>query len=208
MIEEIIAPIPSPLVMTLAGSIAAKHTQSYVYLLFIAVTGAIGKTFASYLLYVIADRFEDLVLKKFGKFFGVSHKEVERIGKHLNKGWKDDILIIILRAVPIIPSAPVSIVSGLIKMNLRTFITSTWIGTVLRNFIYLTIGFTGVNATESLIVKMEDFEIIGYLILIVFVLLIIGYLLFQRKKEVLLSKILGKHDQSDSHLSNNTKPKE
>lgn len=184
--------------MTLAGSIAATRQNGYLYLLFIATTGALGKTIASYVMYVIADKFEDVVLIKFGKFLGVSHKEVERIGKYLNKGWKDDILLTVLRAIPIIPSAPVSIVSGLIKLNMRTFLLSTFIGTILRNLMYLSVGFTGVNATESLIVKLEDFEIVGYIIIGVFVVGGLGYIVLRHKKEALLQKLLGKHDHLDS----------
>ncbi len=194
IIEEVIAPIPSPLVMTLAGSIAATNQQTLVYLFLIAATGAFGKTLASYLMYLLADKFEDVVLTKFGKFLGVSHREVERIGKHLNKGWRDDVILILLRAIPIIPSAPISIVSGLIKLNIRTFLISTFLGTVLRNVVYLLVGFTGVNATESLIVIFEDFEIIGYIVVIFIALLIFGYVYFQHKKEKVLHKLFEKNE--------------
>lgn len=200
IIEEIIAPIPSPLVMTFAGSIAAARNTSYIFIVWIALTGAAGKTLASYLMYIVADKFEDIVLTKFGRFLGVTHKEVEQIGKHLNKGWRDDILLIVLRAIPIIPSAPVSIVSGLIKINMRTFLMSTFIGTVLRNLIYLFVGFTGVNATESLIVTLEDFEIVGYIIIGIFVAGVIGYIFLRHKKEILLHKLLGKHDEDKSDI--------
>ncbi|NBO17531.1 MAG: hypothetical protein EBV07_01430 [Proteobacteria bacterium] len=43
LLEEIIAPIPSPIVMTLAGSLAAAANFSYLYLLLLALTGSFGK---------------------------------------------------------------------------------------------------------------------------------------------------------------------
>lgn len=198
IIEEIIAPIPSPLVMTLAGSIAATNHQTWVFLIGIALTGAFGKTLASYLMYVIADKFEDIVLSKFGVFLGVSHREVERIGKHLNKGWRDDIVLIILRTIPIIPSAPISIVCGLIKLNMRTFFVSTFVGTTFRNLIYLAVGFTGVNATESIIVAFEDLEIVGY-VLIALIVLVVMYVLVKHKKEKLLQRLLGENESSEEN---------
>lgn len=188
-IEEIIAPIPSPLVMTLAGSLAASASQTWTYLGVLALIGAFGKTLASFILHVAADKGEDIVLNKFGKFFGVSHSQVESIGNLLNKGWRDDVLLIILRAIPIIPSAPVSIICGLIKLNMRTYLTATFIGTIIRNLFYLTIGYTGANATESLILEMENFEVIGYVMLAVLILGIFGHFYYQKKKDAILQKI-------------------
>lgn len=195
-IEEIIAPIPSPLVMTLAGSLAASGGSAGSYLAILAILGSLGKTLASLLLYIVADKGEDIVLHKFGKFFGVSHKQVEEIGNKLNKGWRDDILIIILRAIPVIPSAPVSIICGLIKLNKRTYITSTFIGTTLRNLFYLGLGYTGVNATESIILEMENFEMIGYAILALVVFATTGYLYFQKHKESIISRLFSHPESS------------
>ncbi len=189
IVEEIIAPIPSPVVMTIAGSIAGAQNETLLFVFFIALTGAVGKTAASYIMYILADKFEDIVLSKFGKFVGITHVQIEQIGSRLNKGWKDDIMLIILRAVPIIPSAPVSLLCGLIKINMRTFLSATFIGTTLRNLFYLAIGYTGIYATESLIVQLENFEIAGYIIIGVFAAGIGGYILFQHKKDLLMEKI-------------------
>jgi membrane protein DedA with SNARE-associated domain len=197
-IEEIIAPIPSPLVMTLAGSLAATGNNPWTYLGLMAFVGAIGKTLASSVLYVAADKGEDLILNKFGKFFGVSHKQVESIGNKLNKGWRDDVLIIILRAVPIIPSAPVSIICGLIKLNLRTYITSTFIGTTIRNLFYLGLGYTGVNATESIILQMENYEVVGYIILAFLLLGGFAYFYYQKNKDSIISKLFTPQENKHS----------
>ena len=179
-IEEIIAPIPSPLVMTLAGSIAATQSHKWAFLGLLAMVGAVGKTIASYILYYLADKGEDIVLTKFGKFLGVTHKQVESIGSRMNKGWKDDLFLLLLRAAPIVPSAPISIICGLIKLNLRTYITSTLAGTFIRNIFYLVVGYMGVNATEAIILKLENFEIFGYVVVVLLLAAIIGYVYFQK----------------------------
>ncbi len=187
LIEEVIAPIPSPLVMTLAGSMAASQKNTWMYLLLLSLFGAIGKTIGSYLIYLFADKGEDLVTNKLGKFLGVSHKEIEAIGKHLNKGWRDVIVLFLLRAIPIMPTAPVSIVCGLIKINLRTYLTSTFLGTLVRNIFYLYLGFTSVNALESLNEGIDSLEKFGYLILIILVAAIMGFIYYQRKKDGAIS---------------------
>lgn len=168
-VEELIAPIPSPIVMTLAGSLAQSQGQALIYLLWLAVIGAIGKTFGSYLLYLVVNRAGDWFLAKFGRFVGVSSAEIEQIGRHLNKGWKDDIILIILRALPIMPTAPVSIVCGLIGINLLTYLRSTLIGTFIRNIFYLYLGYTAIGAIESINDGLDGLEVYGYALFFIIV---------------------------------------
>lgn len=149
-LEEIIAPIPSPFVMTGAGSLAHSQGQIWTYLVLLAITGAAGKTIASFIVYFLADKGEDVFLAKFGKFLGVSHKEIETIGKYLNKGWRDDLVLFLIRATPILPSGPVSAVCGIVKINRATFIRTTFVGSIFRNLFYLYVGFQGLNLLSNL----------------------------------------------------------
>jgi membrane protein DedA with SNARE-associated domain len=189
-IEEVIAPIPSPLVMTLGGSLAASAGQTFMYLFYLALIGSLAKTVASYVVYFISDKAEDLVLNKFGRFIGVSHKDVEKIGSQLSGGWKDDVVMLLLRAVPIIPTAPVSVVSGLLKINLRTFFWTTLVGYAIRNFFYLYLGFTSVGALDKVNEGLDSFESIGYLIIAVIMAILVYYFYKQRKDENILQKLL------------------
>lgn len=182
-IEELIAPIPSPLVMTLSGSLAAAQGSVWIYLGWLALIGAIGKTIGSYLVYILADKGEDLITKKWGKYLGVSPQDIETIGKQLNHGWRDDIVVFLLRAIPIMPTAPVSIVCGMIKLNKRTYIVSTFLGTLVRNMFYLYLGFTSMGALESLNEGIDSLEKFGYLILLFMIGLIMFYIYRQRKSD-------------------------
>lgn len=189
-IEEIIAPIPSPLVMTLAGSLAAAAGAHWLTLLYLAIIGSLAKTVASYIVYVISDKAEDLVLGKFGKFLGVNHKEVEKLGSQLSGGWRDDLVMLALRAIPIIPTAPVSIISGLLKIKLPTFFWTTAVGYTVRNYFYLYLGSTSTHALESLNEGLGSVEKIGYLIIFV---LLVGIAIFfykQRQDDNIIAKLL------------------
>lgn len=181
-IEELIAPIPSPLVMTLAGSLAAAEQAPVTYLVIVALIGAVGKTLGSYFIYIIADKGEDFVLTKLGKFIGITHKEVESIGKHLNKGWRDDIVLFLMRAIPIMPTAPVSIVCGLIKLKMRTYLTSTFFGTFVRNIFYLYLGYTSLGALEQVNEGLDSVENFGYVIILAGVAAIMLWIYKQRQK--------------------------
>lgn len=180
-LEEIIAPIPSPLVMTLAGSLAAAASKHWLYLVYLAVIGAVAKTLASYVVYYVSDKAEDIVLSKFGRFVGVSHKEVEKFGSQLSGGWTDNLVMLALRAVPIIPTAPVSIIAGLLKIDLVTFLWTTLLGYMVRNYFYLYLGATSIGALESLNEGLDSVENIGYLI--IFLLLGALTLFFYKKRQ-------------------------
>jgi len=150
ILEEIIAPIPSPLVMMIAGTLAHTQNQTFIYLFLLALIASIGKTIGSWFFYVLADKTEDLVLTRFGKVLGISHKEVENIGRHFNGGWRDDAILFLLRALPIMPTSLVSIVCGFIKLNIRTYLRATFFGYFIRSFIFLYIGYTGIATYDSL----------------------------------------------------------
>ncbi len=149
-IEELIAPIPSPIVLTLSGSLAASQHRVMVYLLVLAIIGSVAKTIGSVIIYIIADKAEDFFVDKFGRFFGVSHDDIEGIGKHLNNDWRDDVILTIIRSIPVMPSSPIAATCGLIKINMRTFIMSTFLGSIIRNLFFLYIGYTSLEAVESL----------------------------------------------------------
>jgi membrane protein DedA with SNARE-associated domain len=166
-VEEVIAPIPSPFVMTLSGTIAASQGNPMMFLLVLAIIGAVGKTIGSLIIYVLADKAEDLIINKFGRFLGVSHSDTEGLGSFLSKGRRDDVTIFLMRAIPVMPTAPVSVIAGLIKINLKTYLISTFLGLIVRNMIYLYLGYTSLGALESLSEGFDTLEKVGYLILAV-----------------------------------------
>lgn len=167
MVEEIVAPIPSPVVMMLAGSISASQAAPLAFIFVLATIGAFSKTLGSLLIYIISDRAEDIIIDKFGKLLGVSHSDTEGLGKYLGQGKRDDIAIFLMRAIPVIPTAPVSVIAGLIKINLRTYLLSTFLGLIVRNTIYLYLGYTSLGALDSLSEGFDSLEKIGYLVLAV-----------------------------------------
>ncbi|MGI5827863.1 MAG: DedA family protein [Patescibacteria group bacterium] len=202
--EEIVSPIPSPFVMASAGSIAAAQNKALIYLAWLALLGAFGKTIASWILYFAADKAEDVVVGRFGKFIGISHKEVEDLGRHFNGGWRDNVIIFFARFIPIIPSSPISVVCGAIKINVWTFISSTFLGTIFRNMFYLYFGYAGLNAYESTLKGLDSAESVVQIVMVVAVAVVLVWLYYKRSKgagfkslEKLASKKVKKNSQVD-----------
>lgn len=146
LVEEIIGPIPSPLILMTSGTIVNQRGIHWSYLLILAMFASAGKTLASWLIYVVADKAEDFLLSKYGKLLGVSHKNVERIGSYFNGTWKDDVLVFIFRAFPVFPTTTVSIASGFIKLDQKSFIRSTFLGFFIRSLFVLYLGYQGIES--------------------------------------------------------------
>lgn len=140
-VEEIVAPIPSPLIMMTAGVLAYEQSYGWLAVLFLALIGAVSKTCASFILYFFADKLEDVVMTRFGKFIGISHEMVQSFGSKLNKSGRDYLTMFLLRAIPVVPSAPISLIAGFVKVNPKAFVVGTFTGTIIRNLIYLILGF-------------------------------------------------------------------
>jgi len=181
ILEEILAPIPSPFVMTITGSIAKAQGHLLGYLIIVSLIGAAGRVAGTTFLYFLADVAEDIVFGRFGSFLGVSHREIEQIGSRFNGTARDYLTLIFFRSIPVMPSSPISVVCGLVKLNYRVFAIGTAIGSVFRNLFFLYIGFTGLAATESF---MEGFQSAETIAQILFVLALAGgFYYYYRKRE-------------------------
>jgi membrane protein DedA with SNARE-associated domain len=170
--EEIIAIIPSPFVPLTAGSMAISQNKTVSYLMFLAVIGSVAKVFAASLMFYIADKLEDFITKgKFSKFLGLEANDIERYGKLFSKGKKDTWILILLRALPFVPTLPVTLVAGLIKMDFKTFFTSTLIGLFFRNAFYLLAAFYGLKQFQGL---LDSFDTVNLVLEVGIILTFLG----------------------------------
>lgn len=172
LLEEIIAPIPSPIVMTTAGGLLKLNGGLLIGIVWLSLIAGVSKTLGSMVLYWGADIAEDLVVGKFGKYLGLSHKVIENIGKKFKGGWKDVAMMTFLRALPVIPGAPVAVTAGLIKMDLKTYLIGTYLGTFLRSLFFAYIGYIGAESYQHIIEGLDNIESI--LTVVVIVLLMAG----------------------------------
>lgn len=183
-IEEIVAPIPSGPVMLVMGSLAQVQGYSLLALFGLVLTATFGKLCGALVVYVIADKAEDILTGRFARFFGVTHAQIEAFGTRLGNGWRDYVLLTLLRTLPFVPSIVVSFGAGALKIPLRLFIIATIIGTILRDSFFLYLGYAGITAAEGLIERFSTIEsmlqiAIATALIIAFLTLL--YLRFVRK---------------------------
>lgn len=158
LVEEVIAPIPSPFVMAAVGSAAFAQSKTLIALAWLALVGSAGKTIGAWFIYFVADKMEDVVIDKFGKFLGVSHDQVEGIGKKMKGDWRDLLALFVLRALPIVPSSPVSAVCGIIKVKIKVYLIATFAGNFFRNLFYIYVGYSGISALQSMMSGLDNME--------------------------------------------------
>ncbi|MEX2028404.1 MAG: VTT domain-containing protein [Candidatus Curtissbacteria bacterium] len=192
LVEEIIAPIPSPFVMTLAGSIVKSQGLPLASIVLWAIIAAGAKTVGSWVLYFLTDKIEDVILSRFGKLLGFTHKDVEGFGKYLNRGWRDNVVLFLLRAIPIVPTAPVSVVCGLIKINLKTYLVSTFLGNIVRSLFYLYFGYTSLETFEKYASTLDNAESVILFVLTLTFIVAFGWWLHHKHRDTIVEKFLKK----------------
>lgn len=181
IIDEVIAVVPSPFVPITTGSLVFEQNKGLMFLFVVALTGTIGKTIATLITYYVADKLEDAIThSKIGKILGVDEDEIEKYGRYLDGTGKDEIIMIVLRALPFIPTLPVSIIAGLIKLNIWSYVFTTFVGTYLRFMFYLILAYEGVRKYHGL---LETLNTADTIVKITLVTTAMGWLfLFLRKR--------------------------
>lgn len=183
IVEEVIAPVPALAVMLVTGSAAAVQGLSVADLIPLAVIAALGKALGAIVVYYISASMGTLVLTKYGRFFQVSAEEIHDLGKHLKGTKRDYVLLTVLRALPIIPSSVVSLGCGLLKIPFKLFIITTFIGTIVRDGIFLYVGYSGVGVLKDFANKATDIESVLQTGFIIIVICVFAYIFYRRKKK-------------------------
>ncbi len=179
VIEEVIAPIPSALIMTMSGFFFIKGAvslEAILSLVFkVAIPGALGVTLGSYVIYFVAKYGGKFVIEKWGKYFGLFWSDIEKIKSKLDGTKRDEILIGGARVLPIVPSVAISAFCGIVSMNKTKYFLITFIGTFFRGILLGIIGWQAGNVYEKYaetISHIEDLVLIStILVIIIFVVL-------------------------------------
>lgn len=181
-VEEIVAPIPSGPVMLVMGSLAQIQGYTLLMLAGLTVVAAFGKLLGALVVYVIADKAEDVLAGRLGSLIGITHTQIESFGARLGNGWKDYVLLTVLRMVPFVPSAVISAGSGVLKVPLRLYIFATLLGSIVRDAFFLYAGYAGLEIAGTLLVRFKAIETLVLGGVVLGVLGILGYLYIQHKK--------------------------
>ncbi len=182
-LEEVVAPIPSPSVMVIAGSFGAVQGYSYAGLAILVLLASIGKTLGGVVMYFIAWKLKDVGLTFFGKFIDITQEDIERFGSKFTGSPKDYAIYIFFRSVPIIPSILLSFGSGVIRLPLRLFVIGTFVGTIVRDSFYIIVGYAGTDILHTYLENTAQAESVVQLLIVGFFGAFLLYLLIRRRRK-------------------------
>lgn len=189
LIEEVVAPVPSPLVplaagffLLGAGSAVVEVILSAVWV--IAVPVSVGVSLGSIVVYALGFFGGKPVIEKSKRWTGVTWQDVEQVEKRFtHEGVKDALMLLTLRILPIVPGVGISGFCGVVRYSFKKFILITFIGSFVRAFVLGLVGWQvgALYATyATMISKFEKYIFLGLLIVVVMVL---GwYFLFKKKR--------------------------
>ena len=136
-IEEIIVPIPSPVVPMAAGFIVIQATtlpQALVeIILLVVIPASLASVFSSYFVYGIAYFGGKPILQRYGKYLDVSWEEAVELEDKFTSG-KQHYYVALFRAIPIVPLSLISGAAGLFRMDWKRYGIWTFIGMIPRTF--------------------------------------------------------------------------
>lgn len=151
IIEQVISPIPSVLIPMSAGVLLISGDLAFIQLLAqvarkISFPYAVGATIGSSVLYLASYFGGRILIERFGKFFGLSVKNVDRFRNKFTRGFKDELIIFALIALPATPISLVAASCGVIGIPAFEFYPLMLAGTFIRS---LFLGWLGSQVGET-----------------------------------------------------------
>lgn len=156
-IDEIIAPIPSSLILLgqllfLTNPITMDTLIEFVF--YVGVPIALGTTLGSSVVYGAAYVGGRPVLEKLKKRLRMKGGEFEKFENRFKNNWYDELLFLFFRATPLMPTMPVTLVAGIIRMKPLKYSLLTASGIFIRVMITLIILRVGGEAVFSRIFNL------------------------------------------------------
>lgn len=150
IIESVIVPIPSPLIIMGAGFVLISPELGFFeaflpIVLKIVLPGAVASTLGAYIGYGIGYFGGKPLVDRWKAFLGFSWSDVEALERRFQDG-QVNLTIFFLRALPIFPLSVISAAAGLLRLPVKQFTVWTFYGAVPR---CLLLGYLGWGLGET-----------------------------------------------------------
>ncbi len=189
IIESVIVPIPSPLVIMGAGFILISPDLNFTgafipIVLLIVLPGALGSTLGAYIGYGIGFWGGKPLVERWKGFLGLDWSDVDAFQQRL-RGSHIKATIFFLRALPIFPLSLISAAAGFVRLPPVTFTLWTLYGSIPR---CLLLGYLGWGLGDTYHRLAHGIDRTETLISMCIILLLIGAIVWLRgrvRKKVL-----------------------
>ena len=172
-VESACIPLPSEVIMPFAGFAVYEGKMS---LLGITVVGALGNLFGSLIAYFVGLKGGRPFLEKYGKYILLTHSQLERAEDWFEKYGHEAVFV--SRVLPGIRTF-ISLPAGIARMDLKKFITYTFLGSLPWCFV---LGYLGVQLGPKWDVIRGYFHILDVIVILA-VIGVLTYFVYQHKNK-------------------------
>jgi len=182
MLESMVFPIPSELVMPFAGFLIAQGKFSFLYVI---ICSSIGSIIGSIISYYIGLYGGISLINSYGKYLLIDHDDLKKTQAWFHK--RGELTIFIARLVPVVRHL-ISLAAGIGEMKKKTFIIYTIIGATIWNSLLAYLGYVLGQHWDVIGRYTRELDIIILLLLLIGVVFYIYRHLQKRKKDKLKKK--------------------
>jgi membrane protein YqaA with SNARE-associated domain len=116
-------------------------------LVFVAVPVGVGSALGVIPVYALS-----YFVEKFQKYLRFSWHDVEKVSRRFTGEWYDDVIFLLLRSIPILPSLPLSIAAGFLRMRFAPYLVLSLAGFIIRMMLSLMVVGFGVHGLSRIVV--------------------------------------------------------
>ncbi len=178
IIEEIIVPIPSAVILLGSGFLFLKGPLSLdlISTLFftIVIPATLGLTLGSLVIYGLAYKGGKSFLDKYGRWLGVEWSDIEKVNQKFSEGTLDEWSLVLVRVIPVLPSVLIPTFCGLTRMRLQKYIILTLIGAFFKSLFLGLIGWQVggfylnyaniIGHIENIVLAIIMLSIVGFIV--------------------------------------------
>lgn len=176
-IEGILTPIPSEIIVPFAGYLAESGRFNLILVILVA---SVGATVGAIVAYYLAKWLGRAVILRYGKYIGLNDKSLDKANAWFEKYGSYGVLI--GHALPGIRSI-ISFPAGLANMDLKKFITFTFIGAMIWNTVLGSAGYI-LGENYGQIEELFEAAHIDVIILGALVAILAIYFIYKHYKKV------------------------
>lgn len=184
LIEQIIVPIPSPIITMAGGAFlieAGLPIFETIWQIFtrVSLPYTAGAVIGTSLVYFIAYFGGKPILDNFGKYIGLSWKLIEKVKEDFQKSIKDELFILIACSIPVVPVSLVTGFCGGFKIKPVKFYPMLTLALLFRATL---LGYIGFQMGETFTSLAHGLDKIESLLTIIGAFLTLGFLYLKREK--------------------------
>lgn len=188
VLEEVIFFIPSPIVPMAGGFFLLSAVDSFgsaigQTFLKVAIPVSLGLTLGSLFPYCICYFGGQPAIERWGRFIGLSWGAVKKTEEKFIRGYRDELILVGLRLVPVVPSSAISSFCGFIRYPIYNFIMVTFVGSLIRGFLLGLLGWYVGSAYVKYAQTIAQVEKYVLVIVGVACLLLVGWFVHKRRKK-------------------------